>query len=158
MATPTPTRAPRADEYNLKFLKTMLLIMVPTSLPLGLAVGPFHNAFIGASALAIILAILTLTPGARHDPYSKASESHAIKNLIGTSPMNRATRVVMGGFHLYGAILYSIRSRGEGIVESNEYGVETLFVSSMYDEVTRGVLILAICLVSGIWLSSGYNG
>jgi len=163
MANPPKIRAPKKDEFNLKFFKTMALIFIPTSAPLALAIGTTHVAFVTPTLLSLLLAAVTITPH-QNEPYVALSEEHAMKTTTATSPLNRTLRVLMGGFHLYGAIIYSIKSTVPYPVTDNEYNdnirynINLLSTWPLIDQVCRGVLILCICLVSGIWFSSGYNG
>ena len=144
MAVSPPT-SKEVDAFNMKFFKTMASIFIPTSAPLAFAVTPIHPLFLGASSLGLFLAYQTVTPQpAPTCGFDKDAEKRALKNLVTTSPSNRITRIAMGSCHVGGACLYSLSSNSNS--------------NSILDHLKQSILILLICSVAGIWLSSGYNG
>ena len=88
--------------------------------------------------------------------FDKATESRALASLVTTSTENRLVRITMGSLHLLGAVLYNMRTakqrQGQG-KDAAAAGSTLPLVAA-----TEWGLTVAMCVVAGIWISSGYYG
>jgi len=148
----------------MRFLKGMSKLLIPINLPLFLAVGKQQPALMAtAAALAVFLGKMTINgsgPAPNVSSFDTALEHSAIASLVTTSTLNRVVRISMGSCHLLGAVLYNV---GTSRVVLDRDAIKEASSSSMTAATVRQftvewVLTLALCLVAGIWLSSGYYG
>ena len=143
-----------AEPYSLSFVKKMALLFIPANLPIILANGKDHPSLcVAAGALALYLGKLTVNGDTvtAASSFSAATESRALASLVTTSTENRIVRMSMGSMHLLGAILYTLRTTKQG----KEGDASS---SSLFGTATEWGLTVAMCLVAGVWLSSGWYG
>jgi len=139
-----------AEPYGTKFFTQMASIFVPANVPLFLAVGKQQPTLI---ATAVILnAVLAKMTANGSNPVvaslDKELEQQAMTSLVATSTMNRTVRILMGSCHIIGAVLYNVRRAKTASEEA----------PTVWQTVTDWMLTLALCIVAGIFLSTGYYG
>ena len=146
----------------MRFFKGMVKLFIPTNLPLFLAVGRQRPALMAtASALAIFLGKMTINGSgpAPNSSFDTVLEQSAIASLVTTSTLNRVVRISMGSCHLLGAVLYNVRTSRAAIDNNATKEVSSsITAAAVWQSTVEWVLTLAMCVVAGIWLSSGYYG
>ena len=139
-----------AEPYDLKFFIQQAIISIPGNLPLFLAVGQ-QQPYLVASAFGLTALLGKITMNGSNPvakAFDTATEESSLKSLVSTSTFNRQIRVAMGFCHLLGAVLYTLRTSRNVDEGSEESG----------SSVWQWLLTLGMCLVAGVWLSTGYYG
>jgi len=140
----------------MRFFKGMSKLLIPINLPLFLAVGRQQPVLMAtAAALAVFLGKMTINgsgPASDVLSFDAALEKSAIASLVTTSTLNRVVRISMGSCHLLGAVLYNVRTSRVALDSSS------MTAATVWQGTVEWVLTLALCVVAGLWLSSGYYG
>ena len=110
---------------------------------------PLHSAPHSLRSGKITLNGATAIPAASFD---KATESRALASLVTTSTQNRLVRITMGSLHLLGAVLYNMRTANQGQGQGKDAAGSPLVAAKEWG------LTVAMCVVAGIWISSGFYG
>jgi len=147
----------------MRFFKGMSKLLIPINLPLFLAVGRQQPALMAtAAALAVFLGKMTINgsgPASNVSSFDTALEQSAIASLVTTSTLNRVVRISMGSCHLLGAVLYNVRtSRVSLDRDAIKEASSSMTAATVWQGTVEWVLTLALCVVAGLWLSSGYYG
>jgi hypothetical protein len=82
-----------------------------------------------------------------------AKETEALKGLITTSTENRVTRALLGTVH----VLAALRMSQRGQAELNDHG-DAMTPTGGATQALNFAGILILCVMAGIWFSSGYYG
>ena len=139
-----------AEPYGIQFFKQMASVFVPANVPLFLAVGKQQPTLI-ATAVVLNAVLAKMTANGSNPvvaPVAKELQQTAMTSLVATSTMNRTVRILMGSCHLIGAVLYNVRRAKTASEEA----------PTVWQTVMEWILTLALCLVAGIFFSTGYYG
>ena len=139
-----------AEPYDMKFFAKQASILVPLNMPLYLAVGKQQPALLAtAVVLHAVLGKMTANgSGPVVTSFDKELEQSAMTSLVTTSTMNRTVRILMGSCHILGAVLYNVRRARMALEED----------STVWQTMVEWMMTLALCVVAGIFVSTGYYG
>ena len=142
-----------------------------TLTPLAVASAQTDPAAVAAGVgLAALLIKQTVNTGEETEEvkksYDKAAEQAALKNVRGTSTMNRCTRIALGATYYYSAITtYARMTSGSSYWPHTPTSAAALVRKGemmqagqvLGIEVAKAGAALLLLYIGGIWLSSGWN-
>lgn len=83
-------------------------------------------------------------------------EQSALAKLVTTSTTNRLTRVALGSVHIWASICLAARHE-KSLEKTEKRGEESRGMALLRSVASLGGS-LVLCLLAGVWISSGYYG